>query len=630
MPDTRPITPLLPPAQLMTTLAPWRQLPILPGTQEKVLASLHHPHATAESVSEACQQDPVLLLQLWLNINQALLNSGNELHHLAHGISLLGLPKTEQIVRNAAQMITPNPGYLECLMHSELSHWLAARLTTLEAVEKERWSVSVLFSRCHEWALWHHYPKHMLQRRGLLIGTVNDEDIQSTESLLFGKPLRAIGSELCQQWPLPQPLKKAWTQDTQALIDGSEACLDDQLRLWLQQHPSQEQVFFSRSSSLWLINHLGQSLANNAHSDDSLNTQSVLARQMIKSRDTIIALSHQAMVHSQTPLHQWPHPASRLLQHWSVESAVEALSLQTTELPPSSVASTPADHLQNTEQEPHRVQATLTAFRELAQVSESGDVTEISLPSTEPRGDRQNDEPNADKSERLTSMPEFLELPSSPIHKNIAPDSAAAHPQTTPQNNPDSPQYTPPKPDIIPPAPFRNDTLLEDHLKRLLERGNQFHNLNQLLLFALETLAEGLGLQQVVIMVIHDQQTLRSHYCRGLEDDDTLRHLHFSLDTETQQGIIGQLFKQAAALNINSANIKLVQSRAPKPLRPHLKANTTALMSLFRNQSPIGLVYISDNNLQAKQFQQFKRVCNATSKAITAFAQRRYQQPSPN
>jgi len=629
MPEIKPINPLSPPTQLIAAVAAWQQLPILPGTLEKVLASLHRPNTTAESVSDACQHDPVLQLHLWLNINEVLLKSGNELHHLAHGISLLGFPKTEQIVRQAPQMITPNHGYLECLMQSEMSHWLAAHSTTLESAEKERWSVSVLFSRCHEWALWHHFPNHMLQRRGLLIRLNDDDEIRSTESLLLGRPLFEIGRELGLQLPLPQPLRDAWAQDMEALTEGSEACLDDRFRSWAQHYPDKEQAFFNRSSSLWLINSLSHALANNAHSDDSLNTQYVLARQMMKSRDTIMALSHQAMTQSQTPLSEWPHPASRLLQHWNAESVVEALGLQSAQLGKPPIASTGGRVSEDTEQKQHRVQETLMAFRELAQVSESGEVTEISLPSSQQSSEAENDESTLDRSERLASMPKFLELSSSPTNKNRVQNSTASDTQVAPQDNPNSPQYLPPKPESIPPAPFRNDTLLEDHLKRLLERGDQFHNLNQLLLFALDTLSEGVGLQKVVIMALHDKQTLRSHYCRGLEDDDVLRHLHFALDTETQQGIIGQLFKQTAGLTINSANVKLVQSRAPKSLRPHLTANTTALMSLFRNQSPIGLVYISDTNLHAKQLQQFKRACQATSKAITSFAQRRYQQPSP-
>lgn len=641
--ETRLVTPLTPPKHPIRTLAAFGQLPILPGTRESVLASLHRRNATAVSVAASCQHDPVLQLQLWLSVNETLQSSGNELHHLAHGISLLGLPKTEDILRNAPQMITPNGGYLECLMQSQMSERIAETLMISEASEHERWAMTTLFARCHEWALWHHFPNHMIQRQGFLANTAinSTEDAEhDIEQRLFGQSIQELGTQLSNELALPQPLKEAWSLDWEVLSDAAQACIDDELRHWIQENPNKESHFFSRHSKVWLINRLSQELAEHAGAESCQQIMAILARQSMKLEDTIMFLAHQAMVSAATPLSEWPHPANRLMQNWNASAIVEPLAMRSqkgkvqpnltdqsepfeTLEPRQSQNMTNTQPSSATEDDSNdAVQKTLTAFRELAQVDENGDVAEIPVPTAiTPPSRATKPTPEKEHSTR-DAMPDFLQLPS---EREAASNATATAERIAPQDNPDSPQYQNPTADAPLPAPFRNSTLLDDHLKRMLERGDQFSNLNQLLLFAVDTLAEGVGLERVVMMIVHNKNSLRSHYWRGLDQDDPLRKLSIALDSDTQRGIIGQLFKQPAGLNITRANAALVQSRSPAVLAPLLEENTTALMSLFHDQTPIAIVYCSTSNFEAKQFQQFKRVCNATSKAISAFAQRKYR-----
>ncbi|MGH1372453.1 MAG: hypothetical protein ACRBBW_10480 [Cellvibrionaceae bacterium] len=628
MPEIRQITLRPAPADLLSTLAQFRQLPILPGTRESVLSSLHRRNATAVSVAASCQQDPVLKFQLWLSVNETLQSSGNELHHLAHGISLLGLPHTEDIVRNAPQMITPNGGYLECLMQSEISEALARTLMTSEASERECWSNSTLFARCHEWALWHHFPTHMIQRQGLLANpelTHPDHGTNDIETRLFGHSLQELGNQLSQTLALPAPLKSAWQTDWDTIGSAAQACIDDELRKWLQDNPSQESLFFGKPVKLWLINHLSQELAQAPQSEQCQQIIAIVARQSLKPTETIMSLAHQAAVSVSIPVIDWPHPASRLLQHWQAQQVIEPLAIHT------SKSTAPAEKLpterktkatNKPQSNDDSVEKTLTAFRELARVSEDGEIADIPLVTTPPPPSEPK--PSKKGAADFDAMPDFLQLPTERDSSTI-PKHSSDNQSIAPQNNPNSPQYRQPKPDTPPPAPFRNSTLLDEHLKRLLERGGQFNNLNQLLLFAVDALAEGIGLERVGMMIIHNKHSLRSHYWRGLDDDDPLKNLTIELNAETQQGIIGQLFKLPAGLKITSANATLVKSRSPAELASLLDENTTALMSLFRDKSPIGIVYGASSNFDAKQFQQFKRLCSATSEAISVFAQQKYR-----
>lgn len=641
MPEIRQITPLAAPNALIPTLANFGQLPILPGTRESVLASLQRRNATAISVAASCQQDPVLKLHLWLSVNETLQRSGNELHHLAHGISLLGLPKTEAIVRNASQMITPNSGYLECLMHSKMSEHLAHTLITSDPSERECWSTSALFARCHEWALWHHFPNHMTQRQGLLanptlnelvidLGLGLDDHNHAIETLLFGQALQESGTQLSQTLPLPNPLKRAWSVNWDAMDSAAQACIEGTLRQWIQENPERESEFFSKSVRLWLINRLCQALALAPQSQDCQQLMAILATQSVKPVDTIMSIAHQVAVSSRAPVIDWPHPASRLLQHWQAQQLIEPLAISLPKGSPKTTDNADQTNLRaptsksvrDTSDNDSSVQKTLTAFRELAQVDENGVAAELPMTARPVTSSRET--PPKQNSVTLETMPDFLQLPeqrSDLANSGITADS----PPIAPQDNPQSPQYRPPKPETPPPTQFRNNTVLDEHLKRLLERGDQFNNLNQLLLFAVDALAEGVGLERVGMMIIHNKHSLRSHYWRGLEKSDPLKNLAIELDSDAQAGIIGQLFKQPAGLNITSANAALVKSRSPATLQPLLEENSTALMSLFRDKSPIGIVYGASANFEAKQFQQFKRVCNATSKAISAFARRQYR-----
>ncbi len=617
-----------PPSDLMDKLIDYRLLPILPGTKERVLSAMHRPNATAESIAAACRRDPVLQLHIWLSVNQTLNRNGNELHHLAHGISLLGLPYTEQLVGAAPQMITPNDGYLECLTQSDMSQRFARAIKIYDSSEQERWEFATLLTRYHEWALWHHCPDHMRAHQGLALHPSHADDMALIEQQLFGHELHALGVQLSARLPLPSLLKQAWQLPPETLEEAANACLEDQFPQWVQQNPNKEREFFCHGASLWLINSLCHETAMDAHSQRCADTLKILSRQLLKPIDKLMHAGRQALVDVEIPRSRWPHPAHRLLQHWRAERYVEAFSLEST----FAVAQT-ADR-QVTRKSPRDsepdVDKTLAAFRELAQMNNQGDVTEISLNETPAQSPNpttsatENIRPSVDESApAFAQMPDFLELPSTVQHRRR---SAKAQTNLEARHNPASPQYVPPPPEPPPPAPFRNDTLLDEHLTRLQERGQQFQNLNQLLLFALNTLVEGLGLQQVVVLVIHNKQSLRCHCSHGFEASDPIKTISIPLDASARQGVIGQLFKQPAGINITTSNIELIQNQCPQALSERLEENTTALMSLFRQKSPVGLIYIADSHLNADQYQQFKRVCNATSTAINQFALHKHAQ----
>lgn len=601
MRKTQPIT--LSPAPdsrtLIDQLAQYQQLPILAGTQQRLLTALHRRNATAESVAAACQHDPVMQLRLWLQVNRLLNQSGNELYHLAHAISLLGMPQVERIVRSAHTLDTPNSGYSEVLLQSTMAMALVDHLAVGNALDHERLSKAALFSRYPEWALWYFQPEKMTQWQGLKVNPALH--LATVEKQLLGMSVHEIGQRLCQKIHLPSPAPQVWEINPQQHIATCAHRLAGSAHFdtWLRRHPEQESLFFGRANTIMLANHVIACGATHWQHRHSLRAQRLLAMHLNLHPDKLSTLVHQVAVHSTMTASEWPHPANRLLQYWDMQAYIEPLSIAELPVIPSPTAVADQQAPEPAPQSPRD-----TAFEQL-------NTPPRTKPAPQPTGviEGLNNITPTPKSSKSDDPLEFLALD---------PDTS---------QNPLPAEPEPAQQSVAPSAPFSNQTLLSNNLHRLMKRGDHFANLNQLLLFALETLNEGVGLEKVMMMVLHDKQTsLRSHYTRGIDDDDSLKQLNIALDTKTRQGIIGQLLKKPAGLHITNDNITQVLHKLPSQLQAAIEPETTALMSLFRGNNPVGIFYAFDPHLEHKRFAQFKQVCSATSTAIESFAARRYRQ----
>ena len=523
------------------------RLPIRQDAQQALLAAIHKPTATAESLAPLIKCEPVLCLRLLLIANNQLNRSGNQVHHLYHAISLLGLPQLELILK-ATPVVTELPtGLAELLQQSYMSARLCDELQLAPSPEQELLFLSALFLRVHEWCLWFQYPQVMQQLQQLCINPKTPKT--SAEQATLGCLLDTLGQRMIEHLGLPSWTKAAAKLELQQLLPAY-ACLLKQspprVARFFSRQSLREQLLFDKPSLLLCANAIMRSANLGWYQSKTLRAQQLLARISYRPLPRIISACHQLAISSPMFNLTAMHPGLKLISAWDARLDWVPADLTS---PPSHVLPASRPKTQN--------QVQPTAIEKWGK----------SLP--------------ADNKQDLPMMAEISE------------------------------------------GPFSNNTLLEANLRRLNKQGASFSNLNQLLLCCLESLHEGLGCAEVVIMVLNTRRDqLRSHFSAGLANEHPLRTL--SLDTEAlNNGIIGKLLRQTGALQIQAHNRRQAARQLPTELSQYIQPDQCGFMSLVYQNQPLALVYIHKDPLTSADFEQFKQLCQATSQGISGFARQK-------
>jgi hypothetical protein len=486
-------------------------LPITANNQKLVQRALRRPQANAESVSRIIKQDPALTLRIIFSANQTLLKQDNEVHRLAHAISLLGLPQTEVIVAQAPTY-KGNSGYNDALQQALICADISSHIQLFNSAEQEGYYLSGLALNYLSQALWCRYPQLMKQRDSLLANPDNKFFQDEIDVSIFGVTLTELNHQLSKLWPLPTLSKAALAIDNTLIIrlhstftqkkSGQLQSLRDDITQSLQ----------NKTGQLRLCDHLAEHGCNGWYTSDTFTSQRILASATSLPLNKIISHCRQACIVNSLNDSPYFQPAAKLLQFWDKSVATEHNSLK-----------------------------------------ENNSHTESSL-------------------------------------SNIG---------SSKQNMP------------------LNETLLQKNLARL-QSENAFENLNQLFNTAMETLRTGLGVKQIALLIVNKTRTeLKTRYQYGLDTSHPLRHAKIELDNT---GVIAKLLQQPAGLYITTENYRSVTKQLPTAMATHIQAGKTALMSIFNQQQPIAIFYISDDQLNPINFQLFKKICSATGKAIHTLA----------
>ncbi len=182
---------------------------------------------------------------------------------------------------------------------------------------------------------------------------------------------------------------------------------------------------------------------------------------------------------------------------------------------------------------------------------------------------------------------------------------------------------------------FRNSALLQTNKIRLQERGAQFANLHQLMHVTLDTLRDGLGIEQVAILSLNKQHSLlQTRYHSGINSDEQLYHCQLQL-TDSRSPLLQQLFTKPAGLLVTPSKLKHLQKSLPAPLAKALSqplpADATgqfaaennfycALISVFYGKEPIALVCLRAPHISLDDYQECRQICHYLSLGIQAFA----------
>ncbi len=316
--------------QWLAQLENLRELPLLPETPARVLDAINRPNSTADSVAQIIRQDPVLCLHLFDSANRIVSKSGNEIKHLPHLLSLLGLPNVGQQVRTAPVLnetqVQQNPGYTEALTQSHLCAEIACRLMPLKGISADEAWFPALLLQAPLWSLWHHEPERMTQRQVLLNQT--PQRAAEIDELTLGMPLATLVASLLPHWALPHSGRHIWHMEAPLTRLSLAHIHRRTTAALLSQYPQQESTL---QSTDWLL--LNCQLAANQFClswfhRHSWRAHKLLAFSLHQPLDKIIYLIHQAASHCAWLGPQQLHPASRLLMNWIQPQQVQKQEFQ--------------------------------------------------------------------------------------------------------------------------------------------------------------------------------------------------------------------------------------------------------------------------------------------------------------
>lgn len=276
------------------------ELPVNPAVRSVAVNKLLSRSGNAANVAGILLTDPALVLRLVHTANQQLAPSGNALKSLAHAISLLGVPATEQLLRDAPEYDRETFPYLD-----EYRRQLGISLHA--AFQLRGWSrhqphwadddlfLATLLQRAPIWVLWHQAPESMIALQEAQLkqrGSRHD----MIEKRILGCGMQPLAATLSRQWHLPTPAQTSWYPGERGNARQwilLSRIIPEQARPALEQFPELQRLAGSDSLAVALANRLAEEADWNWYSRRTLRLQHILAVSLCTTLPQAIALTHQ-------------------------------------------------------------------------------------------------------------------------------------------------------------------------------------------------------------------------------------------------------------------------------------------------------------------------------------------------
>lgn len=297
-------------------------LPVDPRVKTAAIQKLLSPSGNADNVARLLQEDPVLVLRVVHSANKLLASSGNELKSLAHGISLLGTPATEQLLRSAPDYDRQAFPQLDEFRQQLGISLHAATQAAGWADHHRHWAdgdlfLATLLQRAPIWALWQQAPEAMLALQQARLHNRGGGH-EWLEQQHLGCSIQSLAASAVQQWQLPGATRLSWFPSER----GSNRqwillsrIIPEQAPLALETIPPLQRLVNDSSLAIALANRLAETSHWDWFDRRTLRLQHILAVAMAEPLADAIALTHQlAAAASRLPgCAALPAPAARLL-----------------------------------------------------------------------------------------------------------------------------------------------------------------------------------------------------------------------------------------------------------------------------------------------------------------------------
>ncbi|ARN74353.1 HDOD domain-containing protein [Oceanicoccus sagamiensis] len=298
------------------------KLPVDPAVKKSALQTLKSGVANAQAIADVVHADPALCLILLCTANKTLSRSGNETYDLPHAMSLLGFPKVESVISDAAIYDKKTFPFLAQYRQQLTVSLHAAHQASCWSSLNAHWQQdslywATLFNQAVIWSLWYQAGEQMQQLQNERIDH-NGVQQRRAEEKIFGTTLQQLSEGLSQDWYLPTLTQQSW----QPAITGNtyqwvllSRMIPEKSHLALDNYPDLQKTLSHPAFLIALANRLADHAEWNWQSRQSVRLQKILASASNKPLDSITALIHQQASSLKNNKHTL-HPAKQLLSQY--------------------------------------------------------------------------------------------------------------------------------------------------------------------------------------------------------------------------------------------------------------------------------------------------------------------------
>lgn len=325
------------------TLQPLK-LPANPAVKTRAIQKLLSRTGNADNVARIIMEDPVLVLRVVCSANKLLARSGNELKSLSHGISLLGVPSTESLLRSAPEYDRQGFAALDAFLQQLC-------ISQHAAVQAAGWSrhhphwlseevyLAALLQRAPIWTLWHQAADAMQA----LAATPSGGAHEQLEKMYLGCSMQSLAASLCRAWHLPSATQASWFPGERG--GGRQwvmlsRIIPEQAALALETFPALQRISREAGLCIALANRLAEESQRDWYSRRTLRLQHILAVALCQPLPPVVTLTHQLAADASRQLDVgWGlSPAAQLLGFYRAHPTHQAAQDTTTDEPTRAAA----------------------------------------------------------------------------------------------------------------------------------------------------------------------------------------------------------------------------------------------------------------------------------------------------
>lgn len=553
----------------------------LPVTSRSVVTlarAIHKGDTDFHQLSLLVARDPALCFHLLQNANQINNNPDTEIRTLDHAISLLGITRLEELLKELPKFKIDlkqlgHRRYLQCLSTSLHAAYQAKAWTQIKGQHKgEGLYWASLFYQCLHWQLWH-CAKDQMRKREVLIKK-RGLPAQVAEKHIFGMPLEQLALKLAEHWHLPTATRKALIPSNRPSRRQLIELNRDNFKLYLEQNAELRMLIQQPEFMVFIANWLAAEACNDWYGRSTLRAQKVAANYCnMTLLDTVDKSHHLAVELS----HEHPIPAVSM---------------------PGAKLLLPAHVVQQSE--------TTDTQKSSAKQAPAKQAPVIPAPVKQTAHKKPAAKPAQVVDKAKTAKPQSLKPRPSQANKGAAPAAIGKRLQDTKK--------------------------LNIALKQLTQQPETFADLHQLMHCCNDAITGGLSLKRSLILIANSSQSqMRVYYKNGVPQGVPLAQYRIDLQ---QPGLIKKLMSKKSGFQITPENYAKVSGMLPKDFAEIVASRDLFLMSIFSGDRAVGMVMADAKGhpaaLTTDEYSTFKQLCQGVCHTLEQMSQRNHHKNHNN